>query len=141
MDNTHLEYGLTRGRDTASIIFRKRGSSLYVYILEPTDSPDVEAGEVGSVNADECLVASDKLREWIRKGEHHPRGGRVSCKLEIKVSHYGKAQRFADDDDIQGIEPHPEVETLTINVETDGDAAHLADLFLEMNLRLRGLKP
>lgn len=141
MSDVTFEYGLTRGWNTASIIFRKRGSSLYVYILEPTASPYVESGEVGSVSADECLVASDKLREWIRKGEHHPRGGRVSCKLEIKASHYGKVQRFADDEDIQGIEPHPEIETLTINVETDGDASHLADLFLEMNLRLRGLQP
>lgn len=139
MSNIYVEHGLTRGRKTASVIFRKRGSSLYVYILEPTDNPDVESGEAGSVDADECLFASDILKAWVRKGERHPRGGRVPCKLELAVSHYGKVQRIAHDDRLDGI-PYPEVATVTILVETDADAAYLADLFREMNRRLRRLQ-
>ena len=140
MSNIYVEHGLTRGRKTASVIFRKRGSSLYVYILEPTDNPDVEAGEAGSVDADECLFASDILKAWVRKGERHPRGGRVPCKLELAVSHYGKVQRIAHDD-VQGGrgEGRPQV-----RLQSPGGfdrMVHAGDPATQLPVRVRALPP
>ena len=138
MTNLSLEYGLTRSRGSAVILFHKQGSGLHVYILEPTECDDIWTGEVGAVSAAECLVAADKLKAWVMKPAYHPRGGHVPCKLEIDVTNYGIAHRFADSEMIYA-EPHPDIDTITLLVEKDTDAAYLVDLFREMNRRLQGL--
>lgn len=134
-----IEYGLTRSHGAAFILFKKRGSFLHFYVLGSTEVEGEWSGEVGIVNADECLVAADALISWIRNPKWHPRGGREPFKHDVIVTNYGVVYRFDGDDEIYA-EPKPETTSVTLKIETDGDAAFLADLFREMNRRLRGLQ-
>lgn len=137
MSKIYVEHALRRSTRPTVLILKKNGSCLSIAILQ--EDEDVWTGEAGEITPDECLWVVEELREWIMDPQYDDRGLREPCEIEVTVANYGIVSRRNGDDKFDG-DPYPEVSAVTLHVETDSDASYVADLFLEMNRRLRGFQ-